>query len=65
MDKLKKPALLVIVILSYLVIMCYIAPRVEYIVDNNGKEMVISVDGKPTWRPLSKDDITDSILTKK
>ena len=64
MDTLKKSALLVIVLLSYVAIMYYTAPRVDYIVEN-GKEIVISVDGKPTWRPLSKDDITDSILTKK
>lgn len=56
--------LIVLVLIGLFLIDYSIAPKIEF-VKENGKEYVISINGKPTWRELTDSDRQEAKLTEK
>ena len=57
-----KNKILVGLIIAFLAgIVYYTTPRIDYIIEN-GKEYVVSENGKPTFRELTKTDKQEAIL---
>jgi len=54
---------IILIILTLGYIDYTISPKIDYIT-KDGKQIVVSVDGKQTYRPLTVTDVQEGILTE-